>query len=108
MHLFFTRILKMKRKHKFLEKTKKFFLDLITSGSGKSCKRFIALGSFFLLGVYAFVGLFTKLNLNSNVIYTLGGLALGNATLSSLDKKFRINLPDKIIEAADKADSDAG
>src|SRR5574344_689801 len=106
MHLFFTRILKMKRKHKFLEKTKKFFLDLITSGSGKSCKRFIALGSFFLLGIYAFIGLFTKIEWNSDIIYTLGGLALGNATLSSLDKKFRINLPDSVIKASEEADKD--
>ena len=96
----------MKRKHKFLEKTKKFFLDLITSGSGKSCKRFIALGSFFLLGIYAFIGLFTKLELNSDIIYTLGGLALGNATLSSLDKKFRISLPDSVIKASEEADKD--
>lgn len=67
--------------------TKVFWNNLLSSGNDSSHKRFIAVGSFFVLAALAFLNQIFAMNVNESFIYTFGGLAGLQSTLSLFEKK---------------------
>lgn len=66
---------------------KVFWNNLLSSGNDSSHKRFIAIGSFFVLAALAFLNQIFAMNVNESFIYTFGGLAGLQSTLSLFEKK---------------------
>ena len=66
---------------------KVFWNNLLSSGNDSSHKRFIAVGSFFVLAALAFLNQIFAMNVNKSFIYTFGGLAGLQSTLSLFEKK---------------------
>jgi hypothetical protein len=66
---------------------KVFWNNLLSSGNDSSHKRFIAVGSFFVLAALAFLNQIFAMNVNESFIYTFGGLAGLQSTLSLFEKK---------------------
>ena len=67
--------------------TKVFWYKILSSGNDSSHKRYIAVGSFFILSILALLNQIFSMEVNESFVYTFGGLAGLQSTLSLFEKK---------------------